>query len=74
MPNWAAYRDEGADELRALIEAKIAGQHAVDPDPPSVALSLMDALKQSVAAAQAPQADTPPRLAKTMRKRGRRTA
>jgi len=37
-------------------------------------LPLMDALKQSVAAALASQDEPAPRLAKTPRKRGRRTA
>jgi DNA end-binding protein Ku len=48
---WSQYRDETATELRALVEAKIAGQPLAETaDEPAAVLSLLDALKQSVAA------------------------
>jgi DNA end-binding protein Ku len=71
---WESYRDERSEELRALLEAKIAGRQAGEAEPTSAALPLLDALKQSVAAAQANSPDAPSRMAKSMRKRGRRTA
>jgi len=51
--DWAKYRDDTAEQLTALIEAKIAGRQWVLPaeEPPPV-LPLLDALKQSVAATQ----------------------
>lgn len=51
--DWFSYRDERAEEMRQLIEAKVAGQ-PIDADEPAPALlPLLDALKQSVATAQA---------------------
>ena len=69
---WTAYRDERAEELRALIEAKIAGLPPATE--PAGVLPLLEALKRSVAAAQAPTNGVPAPLAKVRRKRGRRTA
>jgi DNA end-binding protein Ku len=49
--DWTRYRDTSAEELTTLIEAKIANQSpAAGADEP-VVLHLLDALKQSVAAA-----------------------
>jgi len=49
--DWSQYRDESAAELRALVEAKVAGQPlAESADEPTSVLSLLDALKESVAA------------------------
>ena len=51
--DWRQYRDVTTEELTALLEAKIAGQPlAAPPEEPMVALQLVDALKQSVAAAR----------------------
>jgi len=48
--DWAPYRDTSALELRALIQVKIAQQPAPAEEP--VVLHLLDALRQSVAAAR----------------------
>jgi DNA end-binding protein Ku len=50
--DWARYQDDTAEKLSALIEAKIAGQPCTIPaEEPVRVLQLLDALKQSVAAA-----------------------
>jgi DNA end-binding protein Ku len=50
--DWARYRDTSAEELTALLQAKIADQPPAAPaDEPVLVLQLLDALKQSVAAA-----------------------
>ena len=50
--DWARYRDTSAEELAALLQAKIADQPPMAPaDEPVAVLHLLDALKQSVAAA-----------------------
>jgi DNA end-binding protein Ku len=50
----AAYKDEYQEKLRALIETKISGREVVAAKPEGVSnvISLMDALKASVAQAQ----------------------
>ena len=49
--DWSQYRDETAAELRALVEAKVAGRPLAEAaDEPTTVLSLLEALKQSVAA------------------------
>ena len=69
--DWAAYRDETAQELRALVEAKVQGQPAaVEPAP--MLLPLLEALQQSVAGTQG-GAEASSRKG-AARKRGRRTA
>jgi DNA end-binding protein Ku len=51
--DWSKYRDDTAEKLSALIEAKIAGRQWVVPaEEPVQVLQLLDALKQSVAAAE----------------------
>jgi non-homologous end joining protein Ku len=51
--DWRRYRDVTADELTALIKAKVAGRRlAAPPEEPVEALHLLDALKQSVAVAR----------------------
>ena len=69
--DWARYRDTSAEELAALIKAKIASRPvpAAAEEPVGV-LHLLDALKQSVAAAgngAAPETTT-----KERKPRGRR--
>jgi DNA end-binding protein Ku len=67
--DWGRYRDTSAEELAALIEAKRAQQPppAVVDEP--VVLKLLDALKQSVAAARQETDTAEP---KTRKPRGRR--
>jgi non-homologous end joining protein Ku len=51
--DWSRYRHTSSSELAALIEAKVAQQPLPRPaDEPAVVLRLIDALKQSVEAAQ----------------------
>ena len=51
--DWSQYRDVTAEELATLIEAKVAGRTVTAPsEEPVAVLQLLDALKQSVAAAQ----------------------
>ena len=50
--DWMRYRDTSAEELAALIEAKRAQQAPPPVTEEPVVLRLLDALKQSVAAAQ----------------------
>jgi non-homologous end joining protein Ku len=47
--DWGRYRDTRAEELTALLHAKIAQQPATPPTEEPVLLPLLDALKQSVA-------------------------
>lgn len=54
--DWSHYRDDTAEQLAALVEAKIAGQPLRPPaEEPAQVLHLLDALKQSVAAAGRPR-------------------
>src|SRR5215831_17479263 len=46
--NWTAYRDEAAQELKALIEAKLAGRPAETTAAPRTIVPLLEALQQSV--------------------------
>jgi DNA end-binding protein Ku len=71
--DWMAYLDQGAQELKALIEAKLAGQAAVVSSPAPTILPLLEALKKSVGT-QSEKRTTPPVREKTPRKRARRTA
>jgi DNA end-binding protein Ku len=68
--DWARFRDTSAEELAALIEAKIARQPPQGPaDEPVAVLHLLDALKQSVEAARnGGEAEAP----KERKRRGRR--
>src|SRR5439155_9674462 len=70
--DWPRYRDTSAEELAALIEAKVANQSpaAGMPDEPVAVLPLLDALKQSVAAAGNGKTSEPP--AKGRKPRARR--
>jgi DNA end-binding protein Ku len=49
--DWARYRDTSAEELAALIQAKIARQPPPTPAEEPAVLNLLEALKQSVAQA-----------------------
>jgi DNA end-binding protein Ku len=55
--DWSRYPDRGAEELAALIQAKIVQQPPAAPAEETVILNLLDALKQSVAQASQAQAD-----------------
>jgi DNA end-binding protein Ku len=68
--DWPNYRDERTAELAALIEAKVAGRPLVGSTAAPVAvLPLLEALKQSVAAAQATSAAPEASPAKARRRR-----
>ena len=49
--DWARYRDTSAEELAASLRAKIADRPPAPAEEPVAVLQLLDALKQSVAAA-----------------------
>ena len=70
--DWTAYPDQAAQELKTLIEAKLAGQPAEAPAAPAI-LSLLDALKPSVQAGNGTEASRRGKE-KPSRKRPRRTA
>jgi len=53
--DWTRYPDRSAEELAALVQAKIAQQPPAAPAEEPVVLNLLEALKQSVA--QASQAE-----------------
>jgi DNA end-binding protein Ku len=63
------YANEYRNELRAMLEAKLAGEEIALPEPVTVApvIDLMDALKQSVA--QASKDKAPPKRKKAPAKR-----
>ena len=71
--DWSAYRDQAAQELKALIEAKLAGQPMATLEPERAILPLLQALQQSVAA-QNGHAAAAAAKARAPRKRARRTA
>jgi DNA end-binding protein Ku len=67
--DWTRYRDDSAEELAALIDAKRAQQPVAEVSEEPVVLQLMDALKRSVAAARRDTAAAEP---KGRKPRGRR--
>src|SRR5262249_17435515 len=71
--DWTAYPDQAAQELKTLIEAKLAGQPAEATAPPRTILPLLEALQQSVQAGNGKEASRPVKE-KTPRRRARRTA
>ena len=71
--DWTAFADQATQELKTLIEAKLAGQAAEVTAPPRAILPLLEALQQSVGAQTAKDA-APQVKEKTSRKRTRRTA
>jgi non-homologous end joining protein Ku len=70
---WGGYRDQAAAELKALLEAKLAGQPQARAEPARAILPLLEALQQSVAAQGADGAATPGKP-RASRKRAKRTA
>src|SRR5258707_2134499 len=71
--DWGAYRDQAAQELRALIDIKLQGQPAAAPEPARMVLPLLQALQQSVAAQTDDRAAARGK-ARAPRKRTKRTA
>lgn len=69
---WSSYRDQAAQELKSLVEAKLKGQPVAAMEPARAILPLLEALQQSVAA----QTDdaTPRTKERAPRKRAKRTA
>ena len=65
--DWASYRDESAEELRALVERKMQGQKP-NAEPAPTVLPFLQALQQSVATA-APEPKTPQRKSPAPRQR-----
>jgi DNA end-binding protein Ku len=72
--DWSAYRDQAAQELRALLDTKLQGQPAAAPEPARMVLPLLAALQQSVAAAQADDGAAARGKGRAPRKRTKRTA
>ena len=63
--DWSRYPDRSAEELGALIQAKVAQQPPAAPAEEPVVLNLLEALKQSVAqASQAAQTSAAPQSRK----------
>ena len=69
----SAYRDETAQELRTLLEAKLQGRSPAEEPAPMV-LPLLEALQQSVAAVQDAEPSPPRPQTRSPRKRSRRPA
>jgi len=70
---WSSYRDQAAQELKALIEVKLEGQPVATMEPARAILPLLEALQQSVAAKADAEA-TPRGKERAPRKRTKRTA
>src|SRR5262249_28435647 len=70
--DWARYPDRSAEELTALIQAKVAQQPPAAPAEEPVVLNLLDALKQSVAASQAEKMAQSSAAAQSRKSRARR--
>ena len=70
--DWTRYPDRSAEELAALIQAKIAQQPLAAPTEEPVVLNLLDALKQSVAASQAEKGAQRSAAAQARKPRARR--
>jgi len=70
--DWGRYRDTNAEELAALLQTKMAQQPPAVPTEEPVVLSLLDALKQSVAQVAQVEANPETTTAKTRKSRTRR--
>ena len=66
--DWARYPDRRAEELAALIQAKIAQQPPAIPAEEPAVLNLFEALQQSVAQASQAEQGTPSSTASPSRK------
>jgi non-homologous end joining protein Ku len=74
--DWGAYRDTAAQDLKALLEAKLRGQPEQVPQAAATILPLLEALRQGVAEARVQEAKPAAGTgrAASSRKRTRRTA
>ncbi len=70
---WGSYRDQAAQELKALIEAKLEGQPVATMEPARAILPLLEALQQSVST-QVKNGATRQTKERAPRKRTKRTA
>jgi DNA end-binding protein Ku len=70
--DWGRYRDTNAEELAALLQTKIAQRAPAVPAEEPVVLSLLDALKQSVAQVEQAEANPETTTAKMRKSRARR--
>ena len=71
--DWDAYRDAAAQELKALLDAKLQGHGVAAIEPAATVRPLLEALRQGLAAA-ATDGPTRPRVPRrTPRQPGRRT-
>jgi len=70
--DWGRYRDTNAEELAALLQTKMAQQPPAVPTEEPVVLTLLDALKQSVAQVAQVEANPETTTAKTRKSRTRR--
>ena len=75
---WSDYRDDSAEQLRTLIQAKLEGRTLEAPVAEEIPiLQLVDALKRSVAQALQPEADaagSQPKKKPARKAPGRRSA
>ncbi len=69
--DWPSYRDETAQKLRGLVEAKLQGQPAAAVELENRVLPLLEALRQSVAGPEATGATQGRRQARVPRERYR---
>jgi len=68
--DWSTYRDDTAEQLEKLVEAKVAGRQPAAPqDEPVQVLQLLEALQRSVAAASGNSAAPARRTSKQPRRR-----
>jgi DNA end-binding protein Ku len=68
--DWSTYRDDTAEQLARLVEAKVAGRPPSAPqDEPVQVLQLLEALQRSVAAAGGKSAGSTQGLSKESRRR-----
>jgi DNA end-binding protein Ku len=67
--DWSQYRDAYTEKLTQVIEAKIAGQEVIAPQPEEEVhvINLMDALRESVARAQGTGRKPPQKMAASKR-------
>jgi DNA end-binding protein Ku len=74
--DWSAYRDTAAQDLKALLEAKLQGKQESVPAAAATILPLLEALRRGVAEAQPAPAKAAAEGARPTgsRKRARRTA
>jgi DNA end-binding protein Ku len=70
--DWGRYRDTSAEELAALLQAKIAQQPPPAPAEEPVVLPLLDALKRSIAQVEQAETRAETTTAKARRPRARR--